>query len=130
MKKLAKPKIEPIEEDGEVVAIYVRLQIKSRKAVRTFQPNENELVFFYLDEDGAPVGIMFHFPCTGLAISRILETVINCPDGSRSVQSKTRHYFLTDPNEIVRVLAAFEGVVHQLSEPAMCSEGHLVESAG
>jgi len=91
---LPEPQVELVKDEGQLVAIYVRLQ--NRKAVRTVQPNSQLAVFFYLDDEDIPVGVKFFEPVVGLAAWQVIHTLIAGPDGSpEGVGRQVNHYLLT-----------------------------------
>jgi len=88
---------------------YIRLQ--DRKAVRDIQPNPDAPVFFYLDEDGYPVGIMFLAPVSGVVAFSLVHALM--PEG---VDQQLRYHFL-GIDQIRAIVKAMEAAAIQVCPP-------------
>jgi hypothetical protein len=106
-KLLKRPEVEVLDDGGHS-ALYVRLQDKSIKAVRSIQPDPNVMIFFYLDANGFPVGIKFHESIPCVAMFRIFGKT-------------ARPYLLTEPQLVEPFLAAFEKAAEKMPEHSLGS---------
>lgn len=76
---LADPSIEFPTDQGAVISAYVALQ--ARKAVRDVQPRPDLPIFFYLDEDGFPVGVRMYAPIPGRVVVKLVDEMFLGTDG-------------------------------------------------
>src|SRR5262245_17308276 len=91
------------ESTGRLSSAY--LQVREGKAVRSFQPDANRLVFFHLDEQELPVGVLFFEPAVGVALTEILwslrEDASSSPIG---VGQRVRNHFISDRQRVAELI--------------------------
>ena len=109
---LEQPTIEFEQFRGGILCAYVKLQ--DRPAVRDVQPNPDVGVFFYLDEQGFPVGVKFYEPVSGLAAFGVVEQLICGPGGApEGVDRHVECKFWT-AHEVCAAVAAFHEATRRL----------------
>ena len=110
---LRRPTVEFEEYEDRILCAYVKLQ--DRKAVRDVQPNPDVAVYFYLDDQGFPVGIKFYEPVSGLAAFEVVEHLICGPSGTPvGIDQHVECHFLTG-DELCAAVAACHAALRRLS---------------
>jgi hypothetical protein len=90
-----------MDETGAVRAMHVR--VRPGPAVRAVQPNPDCLVFFYLGNDGFPVGFKFLEPVPGLAISQQVHRFMLDADGRPAgIHSDNPEHFYLALSDLLR----------------------------
>lgn len=115
---LEHPRVELQKFRGKIVSAYV--QLADRKAVRDIQPQPDQPVFFFLDEDGWPVGATFYAPVEGYVVAGLLTTLLASADGKpQGIDQRVHCDFIT--RDELRRLIAVADKAHDQMTPAGCA---------
>jgi hypothetical protein len=112
------------DKDGDhVVSAYLKLR-EGIQAIGSFQPDPEALVFFYVAEDGLPIGIRFLEPATGMAVCELVDLLAEGPAGRDGIGRESRLQYLTEAKEIREFVRALKKTLigmEDRAEPDTCS---------